>query len=433
MAESNVSNSITLTNEQFATLLRQIQTTTGNNPVVNVAQPQGNFSRCTSRFNGDKTEDVESFIDAIETYKNCLNITDENALKGLPILLTGLAATWWRVVKSTLITWDAAIRALRQTYGSKKPPHRIFKELFSREYKEDTPSDIFICEARALLSKLSYAVSLPETVQLDMVYGLLAYPIRKEVPREKFNTFSELLDLAREAEETRAEKPKENDVKSEKTLKQETRPRCKFCKNFGHVVEDCSSLQKKQGTAPSKGTATVPSKLEKNESSDEDTSQTSARLRPVVTCYGCSKPGYLRKDCPQCSIKITASEDKIDFCVMDTSDIREEYRRRPILDVEIQGSKGIGLIDTAAKLSVAGHSLYTILAKKGQVFSNSNLRIGLADGTSSEEDVLIANVDVRLAGRNINTTFIALPYARNNRTLFGMDFIEKAGIILDFS
>lgn len=95
MAESNVSSSITLTNEQFAALLRQMQTTTVSNPVANIAQPQGNFSRCTSRFSGDKTADVESFIDAIETYKSCLNITDENALKGLPILFTDLAATWW--------------------------------------------------------------------------------------------------------------------------------------------------------------------------------------------------------------------------------------------------------------------------------------------------------------------------------------------------
>lgn len=336
-------------------------------------------------------------------------------------------------MQSTLITWDAAIRALRQTYGPKKPPHRIFRELFSREQKEDTPTDIFVCEARALLAKLSYAVSLPETVQLDMVYGLLAYSIRKKVPREKFSTFSELIDLAREVEETKAEKPKRNDVKSEKPPKQEIRPRCKYCKNFDHVMEDCRSMQKKQDTAPSRGATTIPSKPAKSDASDKETTQTNIRSRPVVTCYGCGKPGYLRKDCPQCSNKSTVSEDKLDFCVMDVYDIRKEYRSRPSLNVEIRGARGIGLIDTAAKLSVAGHSLYNVLVEKGQVFNNANVRIGLADGTSSQENVLTANVDVKLAGRIINATFIVLPHARGNRTLFGMNFIEKAEMVLDFS
>lgn len=94
MADPNASNMIALTNEQFTALLRQLQTSHIGNPAASTAQPQGNFSRCTSRFSGDKSADVEPFIDAIETYKDCLNITNENALKGLPILLTDLAATW---------------------------------------------------------------------------------------------------------------------------------------------------------------------------------------------------------------------------------------------------------------------------------------------------------------------------------------------------
>lgn len=171
MAENQTGNAITLTNEQFATLLQQIQISAANVPTANIAHLQGNFSRCTTCFNGDKTSDVEAFIDAIVTYKDCTNISDENALKGLPILLTDLAATWWQGVKNMINTWDTAIELLRQTYGPKKPAYRIYKELFSGEQKEDTPTDIFVCKARALLSKLLYAIPLSESIQ--MIYGLL--------------------------------------------------------------------------------------------------------------------------------------------------------------------------------------------------------------------------------------------------------------------
>lgn len=40
--------------------------------------------------------------------------------------------------------------------------------------------------------------------------------------------------------------------------------------------------------------------------------------------------------------------------------------------------------------------------------------------------------EVDVAYRTINTTFIIMPHAQNNYTLFGMDFIENAQIIFNF-
>ncbi|XP_011706440.1 PREDICTED: uncharacterized protein LOC105461632, partial [Wasmannia auropunctata] len=213
MAEGqSTGNAITLTNEQFAALLQQIQISAGNVPVANIAQKQGNFSRCTTRFDGSKTSNVEAFIDAIVTYKKCTNTSDENALKGLPILLTNIAATWCQGVKHTVNSWDTAIELLKQTYGPKKPAYRIYKELFAGEQEEATSTDIFICKARALLSK-------------DMVYGLLVYKIRKEIPRDKVTSFTELLDLAREVEMARVEKDYKIPKPPSSPRKNETRPR----------------------------------------------------------------------------------------------------------------------------------------------------------------------------------------------------------------
>lgn len=266
MAENQTGNAITLTNEQFATLLQQIQISATNIPAANVAHLQGNFSRCTTRFNGDKTSDVEAFIDAIVRYKDCTNISDENELKGLPILVTDLVAIWWQGVKNTANTWDTAIELLRQTYGPKKPAYRIYRELFSGEQKEDTSTDIFVCKARALLSKLPYATPLSESIQLDMIYGLLSYKIRREISREKITSFSELLDLAREVEENRPEMP-EKSSKQTSPRKQETRLRCKYCKNFGHTVDDCRTTRKKRDED-----AAAPSKKNRDETVADETS-----------------------------------------------------------------------------------------------------------------------------------------------------------------
>lgn len=73
--------------------------------------------KCSSRFDGKVDSDVKAFISAIEIYKNCANVTDENALKVLPMLLDGMAATWWQGVKVSTKSWTDAIKALRDAHS----------------------------------------------------------------------------------------------------------------------------------------------------------------------------------------------------------------------------------------------------------------------------------------------------------------------------
>ncbi|KAL6265929.1 hypothetical protein P5V15_002772 [Pogonomyrmex californicus] len=183
-------------------------------------------------------------------YKECTNISDENALKYLSILRTDLAATWWQGVQYTINTWNSAEYMGYRFESAKdiwiqKTGVPAYTKFFSREQEESTQTDIFVCKARALLSKFPYEIAIPEYIQLDMIYGLLAYKIRKEIPREKVASFSELLDLVREVEETRMKENNEIVKQSALTRNSETRPRCKYCKNFGHTVDECRNTKKK--------------------------------------------------------------------------------------------------------------------------------------------------------------------------------------------
>lgn len=172
-----------------------------------------------------------------------MNILDDLALKGLPILLTDFAATWWQGVKATVTTWNDAVTLLKHTYTAKKSAYRIYRELFSLEHNDNTPTDIFVCQCRVLLAQLP-SDALPESTQIDMVYGLLSPRIRKEVSREKCTSFSKLLDLTRVAEENMFEFPPSLVMSKNKNQSVKNRPKCKYCKNFGHLVEDCRRLQK---------------------------------------------------------------------------------------------------------------------------------------------------------------------------------------------
>ncbi|KOB73625.1 Retrovirus-related Pol polyprotein from transposon 17.6 [Operophtera brumata] len=161
----------------------------------------GNFSKCTVRFSGSSHdgEVLEAFLDSVEIFKECAAVSDDHALRGLPMLLEGEAAIWWRGVKASVISWPDALARLRATYGVTQPAHKIFRQIFAAEQRDDERAEVFLCRIRALLAKLPYV--LPESAQIDMCYGLLHRRVKKRVSRECIISLDKLLCDARIAED----------------------------------------------------------------------------------------------------------------------------------------------------------------------------------------------------------------------------------------
>ncbi|KAA5613147.1 hypothetical protein F3H11_35190, partial [Pseudomonas aeruginosa] len=126
----------------------------------------GTLARCRASFSGAPGESVEAFIDAIESYTECVQVSDANIIRGLAMLLSADAATWWRGLKHHISTWNEAKENLIYAYGTRLPPHRIYLEIFaSPQDKENT--DKFVARIRALMAKLPRD-DITEKVQLDM-------------------------------------------------------------------------------------------------------------------------------------------------------------------------------------------------------------------------------------------------------------------------
>lgn len=189
----------------YREILQEVRASTPTSQVAgghsfSASASPANFAKCTAKFNGNSSEPLEGFIDAIEVYKSCLNITDENALRGLALLLSNSAAVWWQGVKTTTQTWSEALRKLRGAFGERRPPFRIYQELFALS-QGDESTDLFISKARALLSKIPQG-DLSEKVEIDLVFGLLDRRIRKRMERDNVSTFEELLAKARGIEDS---------------------------------------------------------------------------------------------------------------------------------------------------------------------------------------------------------------------------------------
>ncbi|KAJ3662387.1 hypothetical protein Zmor_006738 [Zophobas morio] len=272
---------IQMTPEQFQQLLDRVQV---------VPQPQvvrnRHFTHCQARFDRKRAHAaVTEFITAASLYKDMENITDEDAIAGLPLLLTGEANQWWNGVKNQIHTWREATELLREAFAPRRPNHRLFLDIFNNPQDEKTPTDKFITVQRERLAQMTR--DLDEEWQLDIIYGLLRYYIRDKIARSDCRSFAELLDKSRIVEENERETRVRNHApetpengqtfrrREFPRIDRRPRPRCDFCKNFGHETQECRRKTQDQ----------------RRPANDQE----------IIRCYGCQRPGVFRRNCPNCN------------------------------------------------------------------------------------------------------------------------------------
>ncbi|GFR01610.1 uncharacterized protein TNCT_334121 [Trichonephila clavata] len=151
--------------------------------------------------------------------------------------------------------------------------------------------------------------------------------------------------------------------------------------------------------------------------------------RPSVSCYGCGKPGVTKPRCPNC--KPAVNKDSATFGNISLHSCSLTPNQSAVLKLAVNGIWGTACADSGASHSIAGETLYLLLQKEGANFQKTQITMSLADGHKSEVEVYTTSVVIRLEERVIRTQLIILPYAKGNRTLLGMDFLQKAGIVLN--
>nr|XP_022905905.1 uncharacterized protein LOC111417767 [Onthophagus taurus] len=179
-----------------------------------------------------------------------VSVSDENALRGLPLLLIDHVATYWQGIKQTIKSWEDAIDA-RYVPRTAKVPRFTNKVL--PPYREE--------------------------MQIDMIYGLLRRKIRKHVSRKSVKSFTDLIEYSRSAEQSLACKDDLKDKMNAKDKDNSARKKvkCAYCKIYGHLLADCESLKRK---TEKKGTM-----------SPSTTNAASNFSKPTISCYVCVLKG----------------------------------------------------------------------------------------------------------------------------------------------
>ncbi|KAH9636413.1 hypothetical protein HF086_006173 [Spodoptera exigua] len=243
----------------------------------------GNLVKCTSRFDGSSEypEAVEAFIDAVEMFMDFASVSDEMALRELPMLLHGQAAVWWRGIRHEVTSWSEAVKRLRSMYGIPRPPYKLYRDVFAAEQGLERADDSVKTTHRKSLSENSSSSSclptgtaraLSESAHQHVALGATSTP----PPTVR----ADRVPTAKSARE-RAQSPRSEQCVSNS----EKKPFCVYCKTRGHVRDSCDKVSKRSST--SSGTP----------------------------CYNCGEKGHIRVNCPkgkQSSTEDSKSDVKIE-------------------------------------------------------------------------------------------------------------------------
>ncbi|GFW17403.1 transposon Ty3-I Gag-Pol polyprotein [Trichonephila clavipes] len=150
--------------------------------------------------------------------------------------------------------------------------------------------------------------------------------------------------------------------------------------------------------------------------------------RNPLSCYGCGKPGYIKSKCPDCN---PSKGDPAHFGILRTNSLSPS-NINAVLGISINGVSGTTFADSGASHSIAGETLHTILLQQESAFEKTVISLSFADGIVTQKEVLRTFQTVILESRKFKTPFLILPDAKKNSTLLGVDFLENAGIVLNF-
>ncbi|CAG9820687.1 unnamed protein product [Phaedon cochleariae] len=245
-------------------------------------------------------------------------------------------------------------------------------------------------------------------------------PVTMVLPNHN-GVVSLLKDLLQKARQIKQVQNEASGISETHSIAKPKPPKCNFCHYRGHIGEECCKRVAKVDTK-STPTPSQPSKAQENRQPSSSS----------ISCYSCEKAGFFRSNCSNCFHKKTyVSAQAVHFYAVNTCLIHFTTQV-PTVPVTICGIEGYAHIDTAAKTSVVGSSVYEHLKDTSSCILKKTLaEVTLADGRGQPREVYTTNTKVKIGGRTFTIDFVILSDAEDNRTLLGVDFLEEAAMILN--
>lgn len=206
----------------------------------------------------DVNQDIDAWCVKIDEIKNMFGWSEDVTIFNSISKLEGLAAVWYKGLRSVNFTWEEWKEKLRRSFPSKRDYHELLEDMMKRKKRTDETFAQYFYEKQALLNACN--ITGREAVSC-IIGGISDTHIRVGAKAANCNDPESLFDYLRNLnDETTARVP----------FKKMFSGVCFNCKKPGHVRRLCPNTKK-----------------DNNRSSEVQ----------MKHCYYCKEPGHFATSC----------------------------------------------------------------------------------------------------------------------------------------
>ena len=149
-------------------------------------------------FSGENVLSADSFLDKIEYRRRLTEVSDEELLMAMPVLLDGMALRWFDIHEHEFTTWKRFKKELRNRFGDDDFDRRIREQIQVTRQGKDESMDDYLTNLQGLIKHLHDEVPMVE--QLDWAHRGLRPKYHQVISRSDFRSFRELSRLGKNLE-----------------------------------------------------------------------------------------------------------------------------------------------------------------------------------------------------------------------------------------
>lgn len=128
-------------------------------------------------FAGDNGVHPEDWLQAVNTYRSSLNLTDKQIINELPHFLTKEPGKWFKALSSHVVSWSQFCQLFRTVFLPSDNQERILRGILDRIQAPDEPLPTFVTHMLSEFHKLKSPPPEKEQIELICKHSLEKYKV----------------------------------------------------------------------------------------------------------------------------------------------------------------------------------------------------------------------------------------------------------------
>lgn len=236
-------------------------------------------------YSGSRGDDLRDFLDKVDDAADAHQVTPAELLRGISLLLTGSASSWYKTQKKHITKWTQFKKKIREAFEPHQEDEEILDQLRRLRQKDDETFVVFEARCDELFRQLSEPLS--DSAKVQKVLKVLHPYYRSRV---RLTDMDSMRALRRECKNMEADKAH--------ILKMEHEEKRRDEKKKERRHEEKEEKRTKLGRVAA--VQVSPSASETSESEPEVTVEATYLAKsPAILCWRCGQPGHLSYKCSE--------------------------------------------------------------------------------------------------------------------------------------